>query len=58
MNTVYCPVLQTQVNGADCFKICIVADGEAKPTILSDSIEWNDEQKKKCLNCRYHMDLE
>ena len=66
--TVYCPIKESQINGSDCFTICAVADHEVKPVILYDgapdnsvlhpSIEWNEEQRQKCLNCKWHADLE
>lgn len=58
MKTVYCPVINGQVDGGACFEIVLVADHEAKPSILPQSIEWNEEQRQKCLNCPYHADLE
>lgn len=58
MKTVYCPVINGQVDGSTCFEIVLVADHEAKPSILPQSIEWNDKQREKCLKCPYHNDLE
>ena len=55
MNTVYCPVANRQIDGTDCLEICLVADREAKPSILPDRVEWNEEQRKKCLRCEYHF---
>ena len=67
MNTVYCPIKNDQINGDDCFSICLVADQEAKSSILyfgapDDSIlplsiEWTEEQRKTCLNCKWHNDI-
>ena len=56
--TVYCPVKDGQINGGDCFVICDVADKYIKPTVLPEYIEWNEEQRKKCINCQYHNDIE
>lgn len=58
MKTVYCPVTDGQVDGTTCLEICIVADREAKPTILPENIIWNEEQCQKCLACKYHADLD
>lgn len=58
MKTVFCPVLNGQVDGNTCLEIVLVADREAKPTILQAGIEWNEEQRQKCLKCPYHADLE
>ena len=55
--TVFCPVKNGQANGTECLEICIVADREAKPTILPEGIAWDEEQRQLCLNCKYHADL-
>lgn len=58
MNTVYCSVLDRQVDGDTCLEIVLVAEREAKATILPESINWNENQREKCLKCPYHKDLE
>lgn len=58
MKTVHCPVINGQIDGSGCFEIVLVADREAKPSILPQSIEWNEEQRQKCLSCPYHADLD
>lgn len=58
MNTVFCPVMNKQVDGTTCLEIVLVADREAKPSILPDGTAWNEEQRQKCLSCPYHADLE
>lgn len=58
MNTVFCPVINGQIDGASCLDIVLVADKEAKPTILPKDVIWNDEQCAKCLACKYHADTE
>ena len=58
MNTVYCHVLDRQVDGNTCLEIVLVADREAKTSILPQGLEWNDKQREKCLQCPYHNDLE
>ncbi len=58
MKTVYCPVINGQIDGTTCLEIVLVADKEAKPTILPKGVVWNDEQCKKCLACKYHDDTE
>lgn len=57
-DTVFCPVIDGQIDGTTCLEIVLVADKEAKPTILPKGIEWNEEQCKKCLACKYHADIE
>ena len=57
MNTVFCPVINNQIDGTTCLEIVLVADREAKASILPENIKWNEEQRQKCLNCPYHADL-
>ena len=38
--------------------VCDVSDNMIKPTVLPEGIEWNDEQREKCLNCQYHYDVD
>ena len=58
MNTVYCPVINGQIDGTSCLEIVLVADREINQSILPQSIEWNEEQRNKCLACKYHADVE
>lgn len=58
MNTVCCPVMNKQIDGTTCLEIVLVADREAKPSILPQELEWNEEQRHKCLSCPYHADLD
>lgn len=58
METVYCPVLDRQVDGTTCLEIVLVADGEMKPTILPKGLEWNEDVRAKCISCPYHDDLD
>ena len=59
MKTVYCPVLDRQVDGTTCLEIVLVADHEAKPAILPKDVkQWGEKQRQKCLNCQYHADVE
>lgn len=58
MKTVYCPVKDDNINGADCYIICDVADGYVKSTLLPEGVEWNEEQCKRCKNCQYHNDVD
>lgn len=60
MKTVYCPVIDGQIDGTTCMEIVDVVDGLINERILDDIEEvavWNDEQKQKCLNCPYHADI-
>ena len=61
MKTVYCPVIDGQIDGTTCMEIVDVVDGLINERILDDIEEvtvWNDEQKQKCLNCPYHADVD
>ena len=58
MNTVYCPVINEEIDGGACLVICDVADGMIKSSVLSERITWNEEQRQKCLACKYHADLD
>ena len=61
MNTVYCPVIEGQIDGATCMEIVDVADGMISERILKDynpPIQWNDNQCKKCLKCKWHADFD
>ncbi len=58
MKTVFCPVIEDQVNGDLCLEICLVADREASSRILPQEVEWNIEKCKKCLECKYHGIIE
>lgn len=57
MNTVQCPVTGAPIDGAGCLVICDVADKMLKPSALPEGIVWNEEQRQKCLKCKYHADL-
>lgn len=50
--------MNKKVDGTTCLEIVLVADHEAKPSILPQGLEWNDQQREKCLKCLYHADLE
>lgn len=61
MKTVYCPVIDGQIDGTTCMEIVDVADGLISKGILEDydpAIPWSEEQRQKCLNCKWHADLE
>ena len=58
MKTVYCPVKGAPINGTDCIIICDVAEKMIKPSMIPAGIEWNEEQRRKCLRCQYHDDLD
>lgn len=58
MKTIYCPVKDGQVDGTTCLDIVLVADKEAKPSILPCGLKWDEEQRKKCLTCKYHTDVD
>lgn len=52
--TVFCPVINGEINGGDCMIICDVADRMVKPTVLWDDVTWNEEQRERCLSCKWH----
>ena len=54
METIYCPVIDGQINGTLCLEITGVADREINPSILPHNIVWNEKQQQKCLECPYH----
>lgn len=58
MKTVYCPVKDDQINGTDCLIICDIADRIIKSTLIPEGIKWDEQQRKKCLSCKYHADIE
>lgn len=61
MKTVYCPVVDDQIDGTTCMEIVDVADGMINNRVLEDydpAIHWNEEQRQKCLNCKWHADAD
>lgn len=58
MNTVYCPVMEQNIDGTTCLEIVLVADKEASTAILPESLLWDNEKCKKCLACKWHSDIE
>ena len=58
MNTVYCPVMDRQVDGTTCLEIVLVADREMNASTLPEGVHWDEEQRQKCLSCPYHNDLD
>ncbi len=58
MKTVFCPVIDKDINGTDCLIICDVADRLLKPTVLPEGVEWSEEQRTKCRLCKYHADIQ
>lgn len=57
-NTVFCPVINKQIDGTTCLEIVLVADKEANPSILPKDVKRNEEQRRKCLTCKYHDDID
>lgn len=57
MKTVLCPVKGGPINGADCLVICDIADGLIKPRVLPCDILWDEQQRAKCKQCKYHDDI-
>lgn len=58
MNTVYCPVMNKQIDGVTCLEIVLVADREMNKRGVPDGVVWNEEQRSKCLHCKWHDDIE
>lgn len=57
MNTVFCPVMEKEIDGTNCLIICDVADKFIKPTVLPEGIKWSEEQRAKCKGGIYHSDI-
>ena len=45
-NTVFCPVINRQIDGATCLVIVLVADREAKPSILPSGVTLIQRRRK------------
>ncbi len=58
MKTVFCPVVDKDINGTDCLIICDVADNLLKPTVLPEGVVWSEEQRTKCKLCKYPADIQ
>lgn len=56
MKTVYCPVKCGQVDGGECIVISDVAHHMIKPSVLPDGIEWSEEQRQRCLTCKWNYE--
>ncbi len=57
MKTVYCPIIDKPIDGTSCYEIVLVADRMATPSILPETVIWNEEKRQQCLDCPYHVDL-
>ena len=53
-----CPLQKRDISPGECFDICIVAEGEIKPSAFVDGYlpDMNDENREKCLQCPYHWE--
>lgn len=56
--TVFCPVKKGQIDGSDCYLVCEVADGMLLDEFVPEAIVWNEDQRQKCLKCKYHDDVD
>ncbi len=54
MDIIYCPVADKNVGIDDCIITRDVADRLVKPSVLPEGISWNEEQRAKCISCKYH----
>lgn len=55
--TVFCPVLQRQVDGDECFDLSMVAEGTTPDRFLPNGLnpeDFTDKKKEACLKCKYH----
>ncbi len=59
--TEYCPVVDAQIDSTMCLEITDVADRLLSPSIFEDYPEdfpkkfvWNEEQRKKRRECKWH----
>lgn len=55
---VYCPVANRTISEIDCIEICDVANEMMTTDVLNTfdpPIEWDEEQKKRCRCCEYHI---
>lgn len=57
MKTVYCPVKNAEISGGDCLLVCDIADRIIKPDALPHDIKWDEHQRQKCKDCKYHEDV-
>ena len=58
MNTVYCPVMDKQIDGTTCLEIVLVADRMINKRVLPENLCWDEGQRTKCLQCKWHDDVE
>ncbi len=59
MTTIYCPVIQGQIDGDRCLEISLVSENQISERVFDDNedkIVWSEEQRQKCLNCKWHAD--
>lgn len=54
--TVYCPVIDDEITGTDCMTITDVADKLMPVSELWNEVTWNEEQRSRCLACKWHHD--
>jgi len=50
---IYCPVLEKEIFGVYCYKICLVACREAQSSLVDETIQTNEEMEAKCRACEY-----
>ena len=43
METVYCPVMDRQVDGVTCLEIVLVTDHEMNASTLPEGLRWDEE---------------
>ena len=58
MRTVYCPVLERQINGTECLEVVLVADRMISAETLLPELRWDEVQRQTCLRCYYHADVD
>lgn len=53
--TVYCPILDKQVDGPECFEIAMASEGLGSINMtLDDGRKLTDDMKATCLSCEWH----
>ena len=57
-DTVYCPVLEHDIDDADCMEICDVADDLLDEKVVGTfdpPVQWTEELAEKCRNCEHRF---
>lgn len=52
--TCFCPVLNKQIDGLDCFDASLVFEEASPLSELPEGMDFTDTNQEKCLKCPYH----